>query len=291
MAIIDLGKVSITWRGAYDGSTAYTPKDAVVYNNASYICIANTTGNLPTDTSYWNVMAAKGVDGTDLTTTLTTQGDIVYRDGSGLQRLGAGTAGQVLQTGGSGANVSWGTISSDCVKILDQDITSNASSVSVTGWIDNSTYQSYEIHLNRIKMTATDSFKFHWINDSGSPINTGSDYFAQADHDYLSGGSGSTNTHVENATNGARMVTNNFGTSHYKQGILKVSALSLGGANHTVMFFEVFSRESGGQMDYGDGFVYYDQNTAFTNSSAGFLLDRLGSGEFTSGNITIYGLK
>ena len=72
MAIIDLGKVSITWRGAYDGSTAYTPKDAVVYNNASYICIANTTGNLPTDTTYWNVMAAKGVDGTDGTDDGTT---------------------------------------------------------------------------------------------------------------------------------------------------------------------------------------------------------------------------
>ena len=49
-----------------------------------------------------------GTNGTDLTTTLTTQGDLVYRDGSGLQRLGAGTAGQVLQTGGAGANPTWG---------------------------------------------------------------------------------------------------------------------------------------------------------------------------------------
>jgi hypothetical protein len=48
-----------------------------------------------------------GTDGTDLGTTLTTQGDIVYRDASGLARLGAGTAGQVLQSGGTGANVSW----------------------------------------------------------------------------------------------------------------------------------------------------------------------------------------
>ena len=116
MAIIDLGKVSITWRGAYDGSTAYTPKDAVSYQNASYICTANTTGNLPTDTTYWNVMAAKGVDGTDVGTTLTTQGDILYRDGSGLQRLAAGTAGQALLTGGAGANVSWGTIDSGKIK-------------------------------------------------------------------------------------------------------------------------------------------------------------------------------
>ena len=111
MAIIDLGKVSITWRGTYAGGTAYTPKDAVVYNNASYICIANTTGNLPTDTSYWNVMAAKGVDGTDVGTTLTTQGDVLYRDGSGLQRLAAGTNGQYLKTQGSGANPTWADVS------------------------------------------------------------------------------------------------------------------------------------------------------------------------------------
>jgi hypothetical protein len=48
-----------------------------------------------------------GTDGTDLGTTLTTQGDIVYRDASGLARLGAGTSGQVLQTNGTGANPSW----------------------------------------------------------------------------------------------------------------------------------------------------------------------------------------
>jgi hypothetical protein len=35
------------------------------------------------------------------------QGDIIYRDGTQWQRLGAGTAGQLLKTGGSGANPSW----------------------------------------------------------------------------------------------------------------------------------------------------------------------------------------
>ena len=38
-----------------------------------------------------------------------SQGDIIYRDGSQLQRLPAGTAGQVLQTGGAGANPAWAT--------------------------------------------------------------------------------------------------------------------------------------------------------------------------------------
>lgn len=39
----------------------------------------------------------------------TAQGDILYKGASGWARLGAGTVGQVLITGGSGANPSWGT--------------------------------------------------------------------------------------------------------------------------------------------------------------------------------------
>ena len=47
--------------------------------------------------------------GTDVGTTLTTQGDILYRDGSGLARLAAGTSGQFLKTQGLGANPVWAT--------------------------------------------------------------------------------------------------------------------------------------------------------------------------------------
>lgn len=44
------------------------------------------------------------------------QGDVFYRDGSGVARLAAGTAGQKLQTGGSGANPSWVGFSGALVK-------------------------------------------------------------------------------------------------------------------------------------------------------------------------------
>ncbi len=40
---------------------------------------------------------------------LTTQGDVLYRNATDSVRLGAGTAGQVLTTGGAGANPSWTT--------------------------------------------------------------------------------------------------------------------------------------------------------------------------------------
>ena len=53
-------------------------------------------------------MSANGTDGTDLTSTLTTQGDILLGNNlKYLQRLGAGTDGQLLKTGGAGADVSW----------------------------------------------------------------------------------------------------------------------------------------------------------------------------------------
>ena len=104
MAEINLGAIKFNWKGAYAGGTAYVVDDVVSYNGSSYVCILASTGNLPTNTTYWNVMA----EGGDVATVLTTQGDILYRDGSGLQRLGAGTSGQALITNGTGANPSWG---------------------------------------------------------------------------------------------------------------------------------------------------------------------------------------
>ena len=103
MATVNLGNIKLNWKGAYNAGTAYVIDDVVSYNGSSYVCIAATTGNLPTVTAKWNLMA----EGGDVATTLTTQGDVLYRDGSGLQRLAAGTSGQVLTTGGSGANPSW----------------------------------------------------------------------------------------------------------------------------------------------------------------------------------------
>ena len=109
MATVNLGNIKLNWKGAYNSSTAYIIDDVVSYNGSSYVCILASTGNLPTVTTYWNQMSAAGTDGTDVGTTLTTQGDILYRDGSGLQRLAKGTAGQVLKINSGATAPEWGT--------------------------------------------------------------------------------------------------------------------------------------------------------------------------------------
>lgn len=51
------------WRWAYDNATTYNINDWVSYNWSSYICIQSSQWNLPTNTSYWNLLAEKWLDG------------------------------------------------------------------------------------------------------------------------------------------------------------------------------------------------------------------------------------
>ena len=111
MATLNLGRIKPVFRGAYAGGTAYVVDDIVTSGDETFICIQASTGNATSNASYWTKLAAKGTDGTNVATTITTQGDILYRDGSGLARLGAGTSGQFLKTQGTGANPVWGTVS------------------------------------------------------------------------------------------------------------------------------------------------------------------------------------
>jgi hypothetical protein len=187
MAQVNLGSIKFKWKGIYAGSTAYTIDDVVSYNGSSYICIQASTGNLPTDTTYFEQMSSagtNGTDGTDVGTTITTQGDILYRDASGLQRLGAGTSGQVLQTGGTGANPSWGTVSSDFVKLASTSLGSDASYVSLDGYYDDTTYSHYQCEW-KIRIangsSTTDAHLNFRVNTTGNP-NTATEYSGAFNH-------------------------------------------------------------------------------------------------------------
>ena len=120
MATLNLGRIKPVFRGAYNNSTAYVVDDIVTSSGSSYICIQASTGNATSNASYWTQLAAGG---TDVGTTITTQGDILYRDGSGLQRLAAGTSGQFLKTQGTGANPVWGDLVSPIVKVTQLEHT------------------------------------------------------------------------------------------------------------------------------------------------------------------------
>ena len=107
MATLNLGRIKPVFRGAYAGGTAYVVDDIVTDSGETFICILASTGNATSNATYWTKLAQKGTDGTDVSTTLTTQGDILYRDGSGLQRLAKGTATQILQINAGATAPEW----------------------------------------------------------------------------------------------------------------------------------------------------------------------------------------
>ena len=112
MATINLGAIKFNWKGPYNNSTTYAVDDVVSSGGSSYVCILASTGNAVSNGTYWQIMA----EGGDVGSTLTTQGDILYRDGSGLQRLAAGTSGYYLETKGSGQNPVWSEVTAKFVK-------------------------------------------------------------------------------------------------------------------------------------------------------------------------------
>ena len=93
MANIILGKVAITWKGAWDSGTAYSEQDVVRDGAHSYICKvpSSTTTLQPNATpDEWDLFA----EGTKDIAVAT--GDIVYNNGAGLVALNIGNENDVL---------------------------------------------------------------------------------------------------------------------------------------------------------------------------------------------------
>jgi hypothetical protein len=291
MATVNLGSIKFKWKGTYAGGTAYTVDDVVEYNGSSYICILASTGNLPTNATYFEQMSSagtNGTNGTDLGTTLTTQGDLVYRDGSGLQRLGAGTAGQVLQTGGAGANPSWGTVSSDFVKLGETGSFSSVASVDLNG-LFSSNYKIYKVYgYNVYSASGGNQLNFRGSTGGSYTPFTSSVYHYAGDGWMVSSGSNSSYAVASWNTNAGRINWSgggNFNTSDsWEMTIYNPESPS---------YYKMFTIESGG-WDGSGIFVslntsnYIQTTTALTGLQIGAFT---GGGNITGENIIMYGVK
>lgn len=134
MATVNLGAIKFNWKGAFNNSTAYAVDDVVSSGGSSYVCILASTGNAVSNGTYWQIMAQAGTNGTngsngtDIGTVITTQGDILYRDGSGLQRLAKGTAGKALVMNSAANAPEWGTVAGGKVLQVVNGIKSDTAS-------------------------------------------------------------------------------------------------------------------------------------------------------------------
>jgi len=160
MATVTLGNIKFNWKGAWNSGTAYVIDDVVSLSGSSYVSIqAGTNQNPASASAYWQQMSAAGTNGTDLTSTLTTQGDIVYRDGSGLQRLGKPASNKFLQMT-SGGVASWEDAGGGKILQVTHRQTTSVLSSSTSSFVATDNYV-------QITPSATSSKVFVFMNGQG----------------------------------------------------------------------------------------------------------------------------
>jgi len=66
MGVINIGRVRIGWKGAWDNSVPYIAQDAILYQGETYVARINVSAGItPTNTTYWQKVAQKGANGAD----------------------------------------------------------------------------------------------------------------------------------------------------------------------------------------------------------------------------------
>lgn len=162
----------ISYKGAYAAGTDYAVGDSVDYNGSSYVMFNNATaGTLPTDTTYWQVLANKGDKGDTGATGAT--------GATGPQGV-QGVKGDTGLTGADGPN----NITSSTTTNLTGFLVGNGSAVSA----DNSTYQPLNTVLTELTaLTDPNADRVPFWNDTSNnfewkTIGTASGNLAAGDH-------------------------------------------------------------------------------------------------------------
>jgi hypothetical protein len=226
-----------------------------------------------------------GTNGTDVGTVITTQGDLLYRDGSGLQRLGAGTSGQVLQTGGSGANPSWTNVSSDFVKIAGTDATSG-SKISFNNVFTTGTYKSYQAKVSRFRPSSNAWIKFYW-RDGGTDV-TQNYYWTTHSH---YGNSSTTGNDTYRGWNNTYGVVTYWSVDNSYDSTVNLyfgnPALTSG---HKAVNCQATVMTTSEIMTVESGFT--NNNSTVTNGCDGFSLELSNTGySMNNVDVQVYGLK
>ena len=185
MATIDIGKIKPVFKGAYNNSTAYVLDDIVYYNGSSYVAKQSTTGNVPTNGTYWEVLAS-GAGG-------------IY-DGT----LSLGTAGQTLQVNSGASALEFADPSGGKQTLIKATSVSgnpvNIDFVHGTGGVViDSTYDYYVIDIINCASQTDVHMMWFQIMQNGSPYTSGN-YMSSMKEFYKANGSSPSETHRHNAS-------------------------------------------------------------------------------------------
>lgn len=210
--------------------------------------------------------------------TATTAGDLLYRNGSTVTRLGIGTAGQVLTVNSGATAPEWGTAASGGGMTLLSTTTLSGTSTSIsvtpTGYnelriyvtgANSSTDFSMIMGVNSDSTAA--NYRNSWVADIGYDFNHGRDASLAGSLIYLVPG---VNGAESNNTNNSAMITIGNPNSSVSKNIFSVGAF------------------------YNDSGYYSSEMTQcnyVTTSAISSIQIKTTSGSYTAGTVLVYGVK
>ncbi len=149
MATINIGNLAFTHKGDYASGTAYVKNDVVYYstNGNAYIAKQATTGNAPTNATYWNQFA-QGSGG-------------IWNAG-----LSLGSASQVVKVNAAGNALEFGTLSSDYVKLAHTETSSDVSSITMSN-VFSTSYDIFECNIE-FSLDTTTQLQMEYEQSGGS---------------------------------------------------------------------------------------------------------------------------
>jgi hypothetical protein len=205
-------------------------------------------------------------------TTVTTAGDIIYRNATVPTRLGIGTAGQVLQVNSGATAPEWATASSGALVKIGSTVSFTTSSAVNVNDVFSTTYKNYKVMLNITSSSATAVNCTYRFRVSGADNST-SNYAMQV----LSAN--------DTTVSGGRVTAQNVG---YFTDMLNVNS------NQEITFFNPFATELSYTTAVGmssaptpilqQRFCGFNATTSFTGFSI------IPSSGTVTGSLTVYGL-
>jgi len=213
---------------------------------------------------------------------ITTQGDLLYRGASDLERLPKGSSGQTLKMG-SGNEPEWSTVAapaSPAWTVIGTAVASNSANLTITG-LDN-TYSTFAITFSDLVLTTDgEGWRFR-VGDSGGVDSVAGDYGWSLMHNNENG-----SAFVGGASSGDSSIRLGYGatgnaTGEAMGGIIYIHT---NGASFPIMTGTGVTINSTGE-GYHETFSGYRK--------AVITLDRVQliatSGNINTGRMTVYGI-
>jgi hypothetical protein len=210
--------------------------------------------------------------------TVTTAGDIIFRNASVPTRLGIGTAGQVLRVNSGATAPEWANASSSALTFITGSAFSAVTSVSLPNSTFSSTYQNYKIIFNLTAAAGGIGETRIRMRASGSD-NTTTGYYSGGYEVNFAGGSNNSNTQAGSYVLWGNIAAGTGGaTSQATQ--MEITMMSPQASNTTV--FNVNGGKGSWTWKAMTGF--FEGSTSFDSMS--FYAD---AGTIT-GNYRVYGI-